>query len=340
MSTSLLDSTLPIVAAPMAGGPSTVVLARAVASAGGFPFLAGGYKSPASLAAQIEEVRELSVDFGVNLFVPSPGPVDEVAFAAYVEELKPEAEEYGIELDPSVVVDDDYWQQKLSLLVERPVPVVSFTFGLPHVADIAALHRAGSRVIASVTMPSEAQIAHEAGVDGLAVQGASAGGHSAIFDPARAPVPVDTATLVRQVRDVVDLPVIAAGGVDGPESVRRLRDSGAQAVAVGTLLLRTDEAGTSPTHKRALGDTAFTETVLTRAFTGRPARSLHNGFIARHHETAPNAYPAVHHLTRKLRRAASEAGDAERLHLWAGTGWRNARSGPAADVIHHLAEGI
>lgn len=339
MPAPLLDSRSPIVAAPMAGGPSTVALARAVASAGGFPFLAGGYKTPEALAAEIDEARTLGAGFGVNLFVPSADAVDQAAFAAYAAELQAEADEYGLQLDPVPAADDDRWREKLALLVEHPVPVVSLTFGLPAPADIRAMQSAGSRVLASVTSPEEARLARDAGVDGLVVQGSDAGGHSATFDPASSPGHVDTAPLVRRVLEAVDLPVIAAGGVDGPAAVRRLLDAGAQAAAVGTLLLRTDEAGTSRAHRQALGDPAFAETVLTRAFTGRPARALRNGFVDRHHGTGLNAYPAVHHLTRTLRQAAGRAGDTDRLHLWAGTGWRSAATGPAADVIRRLAAG-
>ncbi len=339
MATPLLGSRLPIVAAPMAGGPSTVALARAVASAGGFPFLAGGYKAAAVLAAEIDQLRSLG-GFGVNLFVPSRGPVDPAAFAAYARELQPEADAYGLRLDPSPVADDDdSWADKLALLVERPVPVLSVTFGLPDRRDIAALRAVGTRVLASVTTAEEAVLAREAGVDGLVVQGPDAGGHTATFDGRRTPRPLDTADLVARARRSVDLALIATGGVAGPDGVRRLLDAGAQAVAVGTLLLRTDEAGTSPIHRAALADPAYTETVLTRAFTGRPARALRNGFVDRHPQ-GPDAYPAVHHLTRELRQAAGRAGDADRLHLWAGTGFRNAPTGPAAAVVRHLARAI
>ncbi|MET0862417.1 MAG: nitronate monooxygenase [Microbacterium sp.] len=339
MLTSLLDAPLPLVAAPMAGGPSTVALARAVAAAGAFPFLAGGYKTTEALAEEIDQLRPLGAEFGVNLFVPSDDPVDEAAFRRYVEELKTEAEHYGLELEAAPVVDDDRWNEKLALLVANPVPVVSLTFGLPDPADIAALQKAGTRVMATVTLPHEARLARDAGVDGLIVQGPSAGGHSATFDPARTPKQVPTDVLVREVLRAVDLPAIGTGGVDGAQAVRALLEAGAQAVAVGTLLLRTDEAGTSPTHKQALGDPTFTETVLTRAFTGRPARALRNGFIDRHPEGF-SAYPAVHHLTRALRQAAGKAGDADRLHLWAGTGWRNAPTGHAANVIRDLVKGV
>jgi len=340
MTDPLLSARLPIVAAPMAGGPTTVALARAVASAGAFPFVAGGYKTREALAAEIDEVRRYVSEFGVNLFVPSDDSVDEAAFAAYADELVEEAAAYGLRLGARPVTDDDGWDGKLALLLESPVPVVSFTFGLPDPADIAGLQRVGTRVLATVTTPDEARLARRAGVDGLIVQGPSAGGHSATFDPTRAIEPRETADLVREVLVAVGLPVIAAGGVDGPDAVRELLRSGAEAVAVGTLLLRTDEAGTSPTHRRALGDPAFTETVLTRAFTGRPARALRNGFVDRHQERGLTSYPAVHHLTRALRQAAGRAGDADRLHLWAGTGWRQAPEGAAAAVIAHLAEGV
>ena len=112
-------------------------------------------------------------------------------------------------------------------------------------------------------------------------------------------------------------------------------DAGAEAAAVGTVLLRTDEAGTSPVPRAALADPAYQQTVMTRAFTGRPARALPNGFVRRHPD-APTGYPEVHHLTRPIRAAAFQAGDADRVNLWAGTGWRQAPTGPAGQVIRSL----
>ncbi len=331
-----LGTPLPIVAAPMAGGPTTTAMAAAVAQAGAFPFLAAGYKSAEALSAEIEEVRSLGTPFGVNLFVPGAAAVDKAAFRTYAARIRPDAEVYGLELDPEPVADDDQWAAKVDLLVQRPVPVVSLTFGLPARGDIAALQAAGSRVFATVTSAAEALAAHALGVDGLVVQGPDAGGHSAVHDPAAVPESASTEDVVRRVCAQVRLPVVAAGGVDGPGAVRTLLNAGASAVAVGTLLLRTDEAGTSPAHRAALADPAFDQTVLTRCFTGRPARALRNGFIDRHDQAAPVAYPAVHHLTRALRQAAGKAGDTDRLHLWAGTGYRKAVTGPAAQVIRSL----
>lgn len=333
----LLQSDLPLAAAPMAGGPTTPDLVAAVSEAGAFGFLAAGYKTPQAMAEEITRVRATGHPFGVNLFVPGTGSVDRDALRAYAARLAPDAERYGVDLDPEPVVDDDHWRDKIDLLLADPVPVVSFTFGLPDAADLRALRRAGSRVLASVTTPDEARRAEEAGVDGLVVQGASAGGHSATYDPARAITDEPTTDVVARVRAETALPVVAAGGVDGPDAVRDLLAAGAETVAVGTLLLRSPEAGTSPTHRAAIADAAFTATVITHAFTGRPARGLLNDFIERHEAHAPLGYPSLHHLTRPIRQAAAKAGDPQAVHLWAGTGFRQAEEAPAATIVRRLA---
>lgn len=332
----LLDSPLPIVAAPMAGGPTTAALAIAVRNAGGFPFLAAGYKSVEAFAAEVAEVRDGGGSFGVNLFVPAPASISLEKYSVYAKALRAEAELHGAELPIEPHWDDDFWHDKIDFLVSEPVPAVSFTFGLPSADVIARLKGVGTQVIASVTTVSEARAAAEARVDGIVVQGASAGGHSATFDPDREIEEVSTGDLVAAVRTECSLPLIAAGGVDGAETVASLLAGGADSVAVGTLLLRVDEAGTSDAHRAALEDPAYSETVLTRAFTGRLARGLRNEFIDLYSEIAPSGYPEIHHLTRPLRQAATRAGDPTRMHLWAGTGYRSARTGPAADLITSL----
>ncbi len=322
----------------MAGGASTPALASAVDAAGAFAFLAGGYKTPEALAADIAETRRTTSLFGVNLFAPTDSGISEADFRRYARQLQPDAARYGIDLETvDLVRDDDRWADKLDLLLHDPVPVVSVTFGLPSPAEVQSLQRAGSRVLATVTTVDEGRDAAEVGVDGLVAQGSGAGGHSGTHDPHRVVTPMPTEQLTRALVEAIRLPVVAAGGVDGPRAVTELLAAGAGAVGVGTLLLRTDESGASRTHQDALADPQFTETVLTRAFTGRLAGGLRNRFVDRHEATAPAGYPAVHHLTKAMRAAAAAAGDPHDVHLWAGTGYRNARTGPARDVIDHLA---
>jgi NAD(P)H-dependent flavin oxidoreductase YrpB (nitropropane dioxygenase family) len=266
----------------MAGGPSSVALGAAVSSAGGFAFLAGGYKRPDALATEIAAARQWGAPFGVNLFAPGCFEPDLQAFAAYAQRRTPEAEVYRLELDPMLHTDDDHWHDKLALLLDNPVPVVSFTFALPPAGDIARLRKVGSIVLASVTRVDEALAAEAAGVDGLVVQGSSAGGPSATWDPQRPIVNRPTEQLITDAHTSTRLPLIAAGAIDGPHSDAALIAAGAEAVAVGTLFLRAEEAGTVQTHRDALAARGGAGTVMTCAFTGRPARALRNAFCAIH----------------------------------------------------------
>lgn len=341
----------PVIAAPMAGGTTTPELALAAQAAGAFSFLAGGYLKPEALAGQVAQLRTAGADFGVNLFVPRSGPLpgpEREALARYRSELEPTAAALGAEL-PQKLPDwdapplQDYWADKIGLLLADPVPAVSFTFGLPPRRLVRALQDAGSKVLVSVTTVAEAQAAQDIGVDVLVVQHPDAGGHSAAFLPAgtgrREPAGT-VVDLVTAVRSAVALPLVGAGGIGDAERARAVLAAGAFAVQLGTALLRTDESGTRRLHKDALADPAFGATAVTRAFTGRPARGLVNDFLTRHSAGAPAAYPEVHFLTAPLRAAAAAAGNAQALNLWAGTAWRAARSGPVRDVIEEFRSAL
>jgi NAD(P)H-dependent flavin oxidoreductase YrpB (nitropropane dioxygenase family) len=338
--TTALDSLglrLPVLAAPMAGGATTTAMVIAAAGAGGMGLLAAGYKTPEAMQAEITAVRAASVPFGVNVFAPNPVPIDIEAYRRYADALRPEADRYGLTLPAGPVDDDDAFDAKVDLLRSEPVPVVSFTFGLPTVEVIRALQKAGTTVVQTVTTPQEAEAAAAAGVDMLAVQAAVAGGHSGTFTPDRMPAPVPLTDLVGDVAAAVRLPLIAAGGLGTAADVAAVLRAGASAVAVGTVLLRADESGASATHRAALADPSRTETVITRAFTGRPARGLRNRFIDQFEASAPLGYPAIHHLTSPLRKAAAANGDADAVHLWAGTGYRHAAEKPTAAILAELA---
>ncbi len=332
-----LGVTAPVLAAPMAGGPTTPALVAASARSGGMGFLAAGYKTAEQLEKQITEVRATAPVFGVNLFAPNPVTVDPAAYRRYAEALRPIAERYGVTLPPEPVEDDDQWQQKVDLLRHDPVPVVSLTFGIPSRQVIAALRSHGSVVAQTVTNAAEARAAADAGVDMLVVQGWAAGGHSATLTPSRFPEPAPIAALVAMIKDVTPLPVIAAGGLTTPAQVAEVINAGAEAVMVGTALLRTVESGASAVHQAAVADRSGNETVLTRSFSGRPARGIRNRFIDEYDAIAPSGYPALHHLTSPIRKAAAAAGDSETVHLWAGTGYQQAAAGQAADVLRTLA---
>ena len=332
---------VPVVAAPMAGGPSTPALVAAVGEAGGMGFLAGGYLSGAALDVQLDDLAARSTrPFGVNLFLPAPpDPEPELrraAVAAYASRLGPEAARYGVELgEPRA--DDDAVDEKIAVLARHRPAVVSVTFALPS-ARYAALRATGAALVATVTSVDEARAAQEQGFDALWVQGGEAGGHRGVHhdpggDAEEGAVPL--ADLLPAVRATTDLPLIAAGGLADGADVARVLGAGAVAAGLGTAFLCCPEAGTSATHRAALRATAR-ETVVTRAFTGRPARALANRFTATYSADAPPCYPELHHLTRPVRAAASTAGDPEALHLWAGTAYRQATAEPAGELVARL----
>ncbi|MGI5486652.1 nitronate monooxygenase [Microtetraspora malaysiensis] len=343
MSDRILDSLAhPVVLSPMAGGAGTPELCAAVSEAGGLGFLAAGYKTGEVVAAEIERVRAATNrPFGVNLFVPGDDPADPDVVEAYAAELAPEAERYGVELPDVPLDDDDDWDAKLDLLLRSPVPVVSFTFGCPGLALVDRFHEVGTTVVVTVTDPGEAVAAVAAGADALSVQGPEAGAHRGSFVPRKPygrsePGLLD---LLAAVRAAVRTPLIAAGGIGDAAAAVAAREAGAAAVQLGTAFLLTGESGANAVHRAALRDPRFTSTTVTTAFSGRPARGLTNRFILDHPD-APVGYPAVHHLTTPIRRAAVAQGDPDGVNLWAGTAWRLAEERPAADVVREIGRAL
>ena len=286
-----IPSRLPIVQAPMAGGPSTPELAAAVNATGGFGYVAAGYLSPESLTDVLDRTWALSsLPIGVNLFVPGSPDADEAAIAAYAAQLAPEAERFGVELGEPRWEDDAY-PAKVDLLTRVGVHTVSFTFGCPSEADVRRLHDADVLVAVTVTSADEAATAAAVGADSLIVQGTEAGGHQGTFantEPNRAAL-LDALAAIRA---RIDLPLIGAGGIMTAGDAAAALEAGAGAVQLGTALLCTPEAATSAPYRNALLDHRYDETVVTRAFSGRWARGLANR-LAREHPDARRLRRAV-----------------------------------------------
>jgi len=86
-------------------------------------------------------------------------------------------------------------------------------------------------------------------------------------------------------------------------------------------------------HRAALRDPQFTETVVTRAFTGRYARALRNRFIDKHDAHAVFGFPHAAMITAPLQAAAVKLGDPHGAGMWTGAAFRNVRTGSAADIV-------
>ncbi|MFJ3665020.1 nitronate monooxygenase [Streptomyces sp. NPDC090106] len=341
MSSALTDlAPHPIVQAPMAGGVSVPQLAAAVSEAGGLGFLAAGYKTTDGMYQEIKQIRGLTArPFGVNLFMPQPEHADPAAVDVYAHQLAGEAAWYETELgDPDSGRDDSY-ETKLAVLVDNPVPVVSFHFGVPTPEALESLRRVGTRTFVTATTAEEALAVERAGADAVIAQGVEAGGHQGTHRdlPETEGAGIGLLSLLAQIRETVALPVVAAGGLMRGSQIAAVLAAGASAAQLGTAFLATPESGAAAVHKQALTDPLYARTELTRAFSGRPARGLVNRFLREHGPYAPAAYPEIHHLTSPLRKAAAKAGDAQGMALWAGQGHWMARGLPAGQLVATLA---
>ena len=117
---------------------------------------------------------------------------------------------------------------------------------------------------------------------------------------------------------------------------------GASAVQLGTAFLRCPEAGTHPAWADALARTQPEDTRVSRAFSGRPGRSIATAYVraaAGPDAPPPAPYPVQRALTGPMRAAAARDGDVERMQAWAGQAARMARAEPAGAVVRELWDG-
>jgi nitronate monooxygenase len=331
----------PVIQGPMGGGPSTPELVAAVSIAGGLGSLGAAYLSPDQIHDTIRRIRALTdLPFQVNLFTGGWRTGLEFNAAPMLDLLSEIHAALGLPPPTVPQVSPDPYPAQLEAVLDARPPIFSFSFGIPDRDALARLQSRGILVIGTATTVEEARLVSDAGADAIAAQGAEAGAHRGTFAAPFEQSMVPTLTLTRQIRDAVSTPVIAAGGLmDGHDIVSAL-DAGASAAALGTAFLVCPESGAPAAHKRAILDAAADTTVITRAFSGRPARGLRNDFIA-HLEGKEDVilpYPVQNALTRAMRTAAAKQGAAGFLSLWAGTGVARARSMPAGELVRCLVE--
>lgn len=330
----------PILAAPMAGGPSTPELAAAVTAAGGLGALGAAYAAPERILAEVRRTRALcDGPLALNLFAGGHEPAG-AADPGPALALVAEAHD-ALGLPPPRLpgpVPDPFAEQLEAVLEARPA-LFSFTFGVPPPEALARLRRRGILVAGTATTVAEGRALEAAGVDAVVAQGAEAGGHRGTFAGAFEASLVPTLQLVAGLAAAVRVPVIAAGGLMDGRDVAAALAAGAAAAQLGTAFLATPESGASPAYKSALLGAGRDTTVLTRAFSGRPGRGLRNVFVeaAEGRPQAVLPFPLQSALTRAMRAAAAERGDARWLSLWAGRGVARIRSLPAAQLVRDLA---
>lgn len=331
----------PIVQAPLAGGGDTPALTAAACEAGGTGFLGCAYRTPAQIVEAAKDVRaRTSRPFGINLFAPQPEPRNPDNLSNALERAAPFYRELGLPAPETPAYGGDPFAEQFAALLEAGPAAFSVTFGIPPADAIAAAKARGMMVMATATTVAEAVVLERAGMDAIVAQGAEAGGHRGTFAGTFEAGMVGTIALVPQIVDAVKIPVIAAGGITDGRGVAAVLALGASAASLGTAFLACDEAGVPDCYKQAIVSARESETRITRAFSGRPARGIVNRFMEAVEN--PNAaaavlpFPLQNTLTRPLRAAAGKAGRAEFLSLWAGQALGLARREKAADMVARI----
>jgi nitronate monooxygenase len=329
---------LPIIQAPMAG-TSTPALAAAVSNAGGLGSLGVGAMSAGLARAAIAETRAATNrPFNVNVFCHRPPEHEPEREAGWIARLAPEFARFGAqppkelrEVYKTFVNDEAMFEM---LLLERPA-VISFHFGLPPPAKIAALRAAGTVLLASATSLTEARAAQAAGIDAVVAQGYEAGGHRGIFEPAARDEHLGTLALTRLLVKEMSIPVIAAGGIMDGAGIAACLFLGASAAQLGTAFIACPETAADAAYRSALLDRSV-RTVMTTAISGRPARCIVNAFTAlgeRFTDADVAPYPMAYDAGKALIAAAKAKGETGYGAQWAGQGAALARALPADTLM-------
>lgn len=333
---------LPIIQAPMAG-PVLADMAIAVAEAGGLGSLPCALLSLDQTRTELTKIRAATTKpINVNFFCHTPPAYDEAREMAWRERLRPFYLELGIDPnDPIPAGNRAPFDDAFCRLIEEMRPeIVSFHFGLPVPALFGRVKATGAKVISSATTVREAIWLEERGCDAIIAQGFEAGGHRGIFLTDHADQQVGTMALVPQMVDAVKVPVIAAGGIADARGIVAALALGASAVQIGTAYLFCPEAKIAAPHRKALHDAWDDDTVLTRVFTGRPARGIVNRVMRELGPMSeiPPAFPLAGGALTPLRAKSEPAGSGDFMSLWSGQAMRLGRDMPAGELTRKLAD--
>jgi nitronate monooxygenase len=332
---------LPLIQAPMAGGPSSQELVAAASNAGALGSFGFAYTQPDDMKRQAEWVRgKTSRPFGINLFVsPQPAPIGAAQQKPALEAVARFYRELGLPApEPAKGPYAPDLEAQLRAVEEIRPAVFTVHLGGLKPEQVRRFQSRGVVVGGSANCVAEAKGLEAAGFDFVIAQGGEAGGHrgSYLRDPYKSLT--GTLALTRLIVRAVTIPVVAAGGIMDGAGVAAVLALGAQAAQLGTAFIPCPESGASQVHKDLLVRLAEDDTTITEKFSGKPARGIVNRFIEQMADAPQLAFPAQNSLTGKLRAASARAGKADFVALWAGQAAPLSRALPAAELIARLEQ--
>lgn len=338
----LFQINLPLIQAPMAGS-SGLDMAVAVSEAGGLGSLPCALFDAPGLKTALQSLSErTSRPVNLNFFTHRPAKPDQQADRKWLRQLSGYYKELGVaQPDQLSAGPVHYFDGNHCDVIEECSPaVVSFHFGLPDEKLILRLKAADVKIISSATTTDEARWLADHGCDAVIAQGYEAGGHRGMFLTEAVSTQMGTLSLVPQIVDAVDVPVIAAGGIADGRGIAAAFALGASGVQIGTAYLFTNEATISASYRAALLAANDLSTGLTNVFSGRPARCVMNraieelGPFADDAPSFPNGFVAMS----PLRAKAEENGNSDFSAHYCGQSAALGRSMSACDLTSKLSE--
>jgi len=322
--TAKLGIDYPIIQGPL-GGLSSQELTAAVSNFGGLGSFGAHGLAPEAIKDVIGEIRSLtSKPFAMNLWVSMEDKgartSDEDAFNRSLAPLAAHLAALRAPRPTFKPYSPIRFEDQARVLLDAKVPVFSFIFGIPQKEILDECRMKHIATIGTATTPEEAVALQEVGVDAIVASGFEAGGHRGSFLRAAEDSLTGTLSLVPQIVDNVDGPVIAAGGIADARGVIAALALGAEAVQIGTVFLACEESGAGVLHRQTLREKKAGHTALSKGFTGRLARGIHNRLLEELNQPGTEIlpYPLQRGLVRNLSTAAEAAGRSDLLPLWAG----------------------
>ncbi len=343
---SILGVEYPIIQGPL-GGLSTQRLTAKVSNFGGLGSFGAHGLSPSAIKDVIAEIREMTTKpFAMNLWVSME---DEGArssereeFARSLKHIARHVEALGASLPDYKPYVPVRFEDQVRVLIDAKVPVFSFIVGVPPKEILDECRIQGILMIGTATTAAEARVLDQAGVKVIVASGFEAGGHRGSFLLPAEDSLTGTFALTPQVVDAVSAPVVAAGGIGDARGIVAAFALGAEGVQIGTAFLTSEDSGASVVHRNALLSEKAQRTSLTKGFTGRLARGIHNQLIEELNRPGVEIlpYPLQRMLVRNLAIPAEKAGREELLQLWAGQSAGLSRERDATVLLKRLVSEV
>jgi enoyl-[acyl-carrier protein] reductase II len=175
---------------------------------------------------------------------------------------------FGVDL---LAAQPESLEKAADIIIEEGASAFISGLGVPPRHLVDRFHAAGLKVMNVCGTVRHAKAGEDGGLDAVVAQGTEAGGHTG---------KIAGLALIPQVVDAVKIPVVAAGSIVDGRGLAAALALGAQGVWVGTRFIASTEAHAGDMYKQVVVDSSDEDTIITRAYSGKPMRVFKNDYVA------------------------------------------------------------